>query len=73
MNLSFGHQQEDSLQSVAQAPRLSPASFPLPPVQDFPQTHQPVGPSQWCVVKVEWMELALAMVMDTLAVRDVAV
>ena len=67
-----GHQQEDSLQIVAQAPQLSPTSFALPPPQDLPQTHQIVEPSHR-VVKVEWMELALAMVMDSLALRYVAV
>ena len=68
MNLSPG-----TSMKTAQAPRLSPTSFPLPPLQDLPQTHQPVELSQQCVVKVEWTELALAMVMDTLVLRYVAV
>ena len=73
MNLSLGTSKKTALQIVAQAPRFSQAPLPLPPLQDLPQTHQPVEPSQWCVVNVEWIELALAEMLDTLALRDVAV
>ena len=67
------HQQEDNPQNVAQVPQLSPTSFPLSHLQDLAQDHQPVELSQQCFVNVEWTELALAMVMDTLSLRCVAV
>ena len=61
------HQQEDNPQNVAQVPQLSPTSIPLSHLQDLAQDHQPVELSQQCLVNVEWTELALAMVMDTLS------
>ena len=67
------NQQEDTLQIVAQAPWSPPAPFPLPLLEDLTQIRQPVEPFHLCVVKMEWMELALAMVMDTFALRYVAV
>ena len=68
-----GHHQEDNPQNVAQVPQMSPASFPLSHLQDFPQTHRPVELSQPSVMIVVWTELALVTVMDTLALRCVAV
>ena len=67
------HQQEDNPQNVAQVPQLSPTSSPLSHLQDLAQDHQLVELSQQCFVNVEWTELALVMVMDTLFLRCVAV
>ena len=53
-------------QNVAQVSQLSPTSFPLSHLQELAQK-QPVELSWQCFVNVEWTELALAMVMDTLS------
>ena len=73
MNFSPGTSKKTTLQIVAQVPQLLPTSFPLSHLQDLPQIHRPVELSQQCLVNVEWTDLALAMVMDTLALRCVAV
>ena len=66
MNLCPSTSKKTALQIVAQVPQLSPASFPLSHLQDLAQDHQPVELSHQCFVNVEWTELALAMVTDTL-------
>ena len=73
MNLSPGTSKKTTFRLWPRAPQSSPTSFPLSHLQDLPQIHQPVELSQRCVMKVEWTELAVAMVMDTLALRCVAV